>query len=303
MFVGHAALAFGAAALVARGFGRSRRDALALGVVAGLFATVPDVDMVYAVVGLVSVGLADVWTMTGAFWGHSTVVHRAITHSLVFAVPAAAAFTLWPTRRVLALAVLAGLVAVSFAVSGVLGAAVMLAFAAAGVLVSEAAAWFTGADGRALFGASLLGLASHPFGDVFTGSPPQFLYPFDATLLAARVAPFPEPTLNLLTAFGAELAAIWFGVLVFAWLTERDPFAHVNPRAVAGVAYVVAVPFVPAPTFDVSYQFVFSVLSVGFVGAMPQVDLDLPDAMTAVTTGLAAVTLAVVAYTAVFLAV
>ena len=53
MFIGHALLAFAIAALVADWRGWGRRDALVVGVVAGAFATLPDVDIAYAVFGLV----------------------------------------------------------------------------------------------------------------------------------------------------------------------------------------------------------------------------------------------------------
>jgi len=52
MFLGHGLAAFAIAASVAARRGWRGERALAVGLVAGLFATLPDVDMLYAVAGL-----------------------------------------------------------------------------------------------------------------------------------------------------------------------------------------------------------------------------------------------------------
>ena len=137
MMVGHAMLAFAlATAVAARRWPRER--ALAFGIVAAAFAAVPDVDMVYALFGLAQAGFGGVWEMTHTFWGSSTLVHRAVTHSLVVGSIAAVAFTASVTDRgkPVAALLLAGLTAVAFLRSGLLGGAVMLAFLFAGVAVA-----------------------------------------------------------------------------------------------------------------------------------------------------------------------
>jgi membrane-bound metal-dependent hydrolase YbcI (DUF457 family) len=308
MMVGHALLAFTIAALAASSRWSGRR-ALAFGAVAGAFAVVPDVDMTYALVGLAQAGLGSVWTMTAAFWGSSHLVHRVVTHSLVVGAVAAVAFT-WATRdrpRQAASAVaLAGLVAVAFVESGLLGASVMLAFAVAGTVVAVVAARRTDLGPRALFVAAAFGLFSHPFGDVFTGSPPQFLYPFDATLLAGRIHLLADPTLNLVAVFGLELATGWLAAVTLLHLRGERLREHVHPRAALGAGYAIAALLLPAPTMAVSYHFVFSILAVGFVGVAPRLHprtrfRPSRDPRVWLSTGLAAVTLATLAYTGAFL--
>ncbi|MUV59711.1 metal-dependent hydrolase [Halobacterium sp. CBA1126] len=300
MFVGHATFAFGVVALAAVRLGASRERALALGVAAGLFAAVPDVDMAYALVGLLTVDPTSPMAVAQSFWGASTVVHRAVTHSLVVGVPAAAAFALAPTHRRLAAAALAALVGVGVAVSGPLPAVIVGLFAAGGWFVAHAAHAYD-VRGATLFGVALVGLLTHPFGDLFTGQPPELFYPLDVAVLDGRVALSADPTLHLLGAFGVELFAIWLGVAAALWLTGRRFADHVNPRAASGAAYALAVLVLPPPTVDASYQFVFSVVAVGFVGVVPaprfgQRSLALPSLPTGLVTGLAAVTLAGVAY-------
>jgi len=304
MFVGHATLAFGAVALLALQFGASRERALALGATAGLFAAIPDVDMAYAVVGLVAADASSAAAAVNSFWGASTVVHRAVTHSIVVAVPAAAAFALAPTRRRLAGAALLALVGAVAVVSGPLGAFVVALFVAAGWLVAVGA-HRVGVRGRTLFVVALAGLASHPFGDLFTGEPPRLLYPLGITVFDGRVALSADPTLHLLGAFGVELAAVWVGVLAALALADQHVLDHLNGRAAAGAAYAAAVLVIPPPTLEVSYQFVFSVVAVGVVAAIPiprRRSVSTPTPFNALVTGLTAVTLAGAAYTVAYLA-
>jgi membrane-bound metal-dependent hydrolase YbcI (DUF457 family) len=307
MFIGHAALAFGAVALVAMALGVSRERAAVLAVASGLFAMVPDVDMAYALVGLVGANPTNPMAAAESFWGASTVVHRAVTHSLVVAVPAAAAFALAPTHRRVAAAGFAGIVALTWLASGPLAAVILALFAAAGWLVAVGG-YDAGLRARSLFTVALVGLASHPFGDMLTGEPPRLFYPLDAVLFESRIALSADPTLHLLGAFGVELAAIWLAVVAALRLTDRRLAAHVNPRATLGVGYATAALVLQPPTLDVSYHFVFSVVAMGAVGVVPaptrqsiplptRESIALPAPSTAAITGLAAVTLAGAAYT------
>lgn len=303
MFVGHAAFAFGAVALLASRYGATRERAVALGVAAALFATVPDVDMAYALVALVGVDPTQPLAAAESFWGASTAVHRAVTHSLVVAVPTAVAFALAPTHRRVAAGILVALVALAGAVTGPLAATMMALFAVAGWLVT-AASQRIGVRGWSLLAVALVGLVSHPFGDLFTGEPPVLLYPLDLAVFTGRVTLSADPTLHLLGAFAVELAAIWLGVLALVHLSDLRLTDHVNGRAAGGAAYALAALVIPPPTLAGSYQFVFSVVAVGAVGAVPlpyRRQLSMPHPWTALLTGLAAVTLGGAAYAVVYL--
>lgn len=301
MFVGHAVLAFVVVAAAAVAVGTARRTALRLGVVAGLFATVPDVDMVYAVAGLLDGG--DVFAMADGFWRASTVAHRGVTHSLVVGLPAAVAFGLVGTRSRVAAVVLGALVVVAAVSSGPLAATVTALFAGGGWLVGRLGTHW-GLPTRAQIGAAVVGVLTHPFGDVFTGTPPAFLYPLEGSLLADRVGPFADPTLDLLLAFGVELAVLWAGVIAVAWLTNRSVRRGIDRRAGVAAAYGVAAIVLTPPTMAASYQFVFSVLALGVVGAVPhRQPLDVPDPWETVVTGLAAITVGGLAYTVTYLLV
>lgn len=299
MFVGHALLAFALVAGVAHALDRPRERALALGALAAAFATAPDVDMLYAPVGVVG---AD--TVTGAatgFWSAGNVVHRAVTHSLPVGgvlAGALAALARGGRYRYPAGAALAGLVAVAAAESGALGAVVMAAFVLVALAVA-AGGVLLGFSPRAVGAAALVGLLSHPFGDLLTGEPPAMLYPLDAALVASRPDPFADPTLNLLAPFALELAVAWLAALTYLWVDGARLRETLAGRATVGAGYAGAALVLPAPTLETSYHFVFSVLAVGAVAAVPTRLRRYP--RRTLVTGLAAVTLAGAAYTAVYL--
>lgn len=324
MFVGHGLFAFAVAAWAAtrhRGSpalavapGETSADsvstALAVGALAAAFATLPDVDILYAVVGLLSAE-GGVLAFSESFWAASTVVHRTITHSLLVGGAAAGAFALWrrggAPARLASGGLLFALVGVAFARSGALGAFVTSVFSLGGLGITAVAARYE-LGARAVASAALVGLLTHPFGDLFTGTPPELLYPLEVTLLPERVALSADPTLHLLAAMGVELATLWLAVAVYLWLTDRAVRTHVGPSAILGVSYAGAFVAVPAPTLALSYPFVFTILGVGVgcaaLGAgvgrargRSRAVLVLSSAVTALT----AVTIAVIAYAAIYL--
>ncbi|ELY68976.1 metal-dependent hydrolase [Natrinema versiforme] len=327
MFIGHALLAFALAALVADWRGWERREALLVGAIAGAFATIPDIDVTYALVGLLEWQAADgALAASTAFWDASRGVHRSVTHSLVVGAVAAPAFGAFAIRgphsgrvrlvRSVGAGLLVLLVAVAFLEGGPVAAFVMALFTVSGVLVAIGAARVTTLSASTVVLAALWGLWSHPWGDLATGSPPEWLYPFESTLLSTRVVLHADPTLHLLGAFAIELAAIWLALVTICRLTDRSLPAFVDRRAAVGAAYGVAALAVTPPTLEVSYHFVFSILGVGLLcGAVrdptspirpglrsrirsrPSIDSTLEIALTAVT----AVTVALAAYAVVYL--
>lgn len=306
MFVGHALVAFALAASAARVRDWPADRAVAVGVVAGLFATLPDVDMAYALLGLAG-GAEGVGAASDAFWAAAHVVHRGVTHSLVVGGVAAVAFAAWRARspdgapgrlRLVAAGLAAGSLAWVWTTGGALAAGILALFLVAGfVIVALAARWGFGA--RTVGLAAGLGLATHPFGDLLTGAPPALAYPLDATLVAGRVTLHPDPTVHLLGAFFVELATVWAALAVLARLRGWRLRGAVRPRALLGVGYAAAVALVPAPTLAAASPFVVSVLAVGALGV--PLGRGRTTRLAAVTTALTAVTLAAGAYLLVYL--
>jgi hypothetical protein len=315
MFVGHAALAFALVGGVAIARGWTSERALTIGVVAAAFAALPDVDMVYALVGVAGAASSDALALAGAFWSTGNVVHRAVTHSLVLALPVAALAALRSVDathvRAFSVVVATVLVALTASVGGALAAVVTLLFVLGAVAIGAVVDRYADIAAVEVFVAALVGLTTHPFGDLFTGEPPAMLYPVDAALVTERIALAADPTLHLLAAFGVELATVWAAVAVVCLATGLRPTAAVGPRATLGAGYAASVLLIPAPTLDLSYPFVFSVLGVGLLGVLPRVRLvrsrrptvEPPDWLTAALTGLSAITVAWLAYAVAYVAI
>ncbi|GAB3311203.1 hydrolase [Haloplanus rallus] len=316
MFVGHAAVAFAivAGGAVRRGWTAER--VLAVGLLAGAFAALPDVDIAYALVGVAAAASGDALSLATAFWSTGNLVHRAVTHSLILAPPVALVAALaGPARRdtrLGAFALAAGVVVLAWSVSGPLGAVVTVPFVIGAMALGVLARRYTDHAPPTVFAVGLVGLVTHPFGDLVTGEPPAMLYPLDTALVAERLVLAADPTLHLLAAFGVELATVWAAVAVAGAATGLRPRTVVSRRASLGAGYAATVLLIPAPTLDLSYPFVFSVLGVGLVGALPRVRLvgtadgptvEPPDWVVAGLTGLSAITVAWLAYTVAYVVV
>ncbi len=296
MFVGHAAIAFALVGLGARALGVSRARAVTLAGFAAAVAVLPDVDILYALSGFAGVGSLEPFALANGFWDASTAAHRSLTHSLVVALPAAAAIGLVAAggrNRVAGIGALTlGAIAVVLGAQPAIWVGSIAFLAGAFGLGLLAARW--GISARVTAPVAAVALLSHPFGDLFTGSPPALFYPLEITAFAERVTLATDPTLHLLGAFFLELAAIWLGVHTLIRLRHHTIGANLHPRAAIGGAYAIAVLFLPAPTLEASYHFVFSVTAVGFVGIYPPRRTG--GMLPRIVTGLAAVTVAGAAY-------
>jgi hypothetical protein len=322
MFVGHGLLAFALAATLARLYGWSPARALSFGLLAGAFGLAPDVDILYAPVGVL--GTSGPLDAAAGFWAAGNEVHRAVTHSLLVAGATSLAAGLWTTGRrdgrFAAGTALVGIVTVVFAASGGLAAAVVTVFGVTCFGLAHVGRDGLGFTPAAVVAAGLVGTLSHPFGDLFTGEPPALLSPVDTTLLASRITLHPDPTLHLLGTLFAELATAWLAVLVVLWLRDGESLElggrlsvgtsrRFDRSAGLGLGYAGAAAVLPAPTLSVSYHFVFPLLAVGVAVASVSVVRRLRDGPdwterveAALCSGLAAITLAAGAYAVAYLA-
>lgn len=299
MFVGHSLAAFAVGTLVARRLGVGRDRALQLGAFAALFALVPDVDIVYAPVGLALQSAQPI--DPEAFWTAANVVHRGPTHSLLFGGLLATGGALLAANRRIGRGAGAGVIAGLIAGAGVSGgsavAGVTAVYAIAGVAVTVVARRH-GVSAPAVLAVAALGLLSHPFGDLVTGTPPLFFYPFDATLVSGRLTLHPDPTLHLLAAFLIEIGTVWLGIWTYARSRAVSIRRLVHPRAGLGTGYSGAVFVIPSPTIHDASVFVFSLLALSLVcvGSTPHRFTKPVDALGAVGTGTATVTVAAIGY-------
>jgi membrane-bound metal-dependent hydrolase YbcI (DUF457 family) len=197
-----------------------------------------------------------------------------MTHSLIVAAVAGPALGAWSSRsgkrtlRGVALVALVGLVAVAVVVSGTLGGVVMGAFVASGLATATACRRWTDLSPGLVGLVATAGLASHPWGDLLTGQPPQLFYPFDTGVLTTRVVLHPDPTLHLLGAFAVELAVIWLATIAVVRVTDRSWRSFYRSSAGLGAAYSVAPLVLVPPTLETSFHFVFSIIGFGVACAV-----------------------------------
>ncbi|WP_144904367.1 metal-dependent hydrolase [Halobellus captivus] len=237
MFVGHEFVAFAIVGWGASRVGFDDRSARRLGIVAGLAALLPDLDVFYAVATYalaVAGGTPLGWE---AFWGVANGVHRVVTHPLPVGVAAALVFGLGaalsarqrsesarPDRVGVTLFGGAVILYVAVLIRAFRGsedqtaAVVAIAFLAVVAVVGVLVGYRTRLPTRALTAAAGVGFLTHPFGDVLLAAPPPLLSPFGPPLLTERVSLATDPTLEILGVLFVELVAVWFGIAVAAGL-------------------------------------------------------------------------------------
>ncbi len=298
---------FALAALLASWWGWSPRRATVFGVLAGAFATVPDIDMAYALIGMMA-HFEGLLTVDEAFWTAAGVTHRTVTHALPIALVMTGLVVMVHHFGVRRRAVLPAVAVVSVLVGGVtlwsgpLAGAIMALFGL-GVIAVATAARVSDLPTSVVGLAAGLGLLTHPFGDLFTGMAPPLFYPFTAPLEISIITLHPDPTLHLLGAFFLELGVIWAAVLVYAGLHDWPVLPAIRPRATVGLGYAGAVFVIPEPSLDVPVPFVLSVLALGIL-AMPLRRSDrVPMGWRVPITALTAVTVGALAYTIAYLLV
>lgn len=268
MFIGHGLLAFALVAGLASLAGWDAERALAVGVLAGAFGLAPDVDILYAPAGLI--GADGLLEAEAAFWAAGNVVHRAVTHSVLVGAVGAVAAGLWAggTTATRSMAAVFGVALVTLGVlSGALTAAIMVAFVGTIAVLAHVGASH-GIRARSVAAAAFAGLLLHPFGDLFTGEPPALLYPLDASLFTEHLVLHPDATMHLLAAFALELATMWAAAFVYLKTTDRRLADHVSPHATLGLGFAAAVVFLPPPSLEEPYRFVFAALGVGMISGV-----------------------------------
>lgn len=279
MYVGHGLLGIALGGTLARAIGLDRSRALAVALLTGAFAVVPDVDMARTAYAVATAGPGAVFPTTEHVWTKSWVVHRSLTHSLVSAALAVAmavgVATLVrdqsgrsrPVQLGIAGLTVGALLALGWiarASDALLGVGIMVLYSGAVLLVAGYAARRS-VTPRHVGLAALVGLGSHPFGDVWMGTPPSFLYPVVTTPPIDTVVFAADPTINLLLLFGIEIALGWAALAVITDLAGHTLWPHLDPQAALGVGFAGAMPFIPPPTLEVAYQFALGTIATGLV--------------------------------------
>ena len=170
-----------------------------------------------------------------------------------------------------------------------------------------------------------VGFLSHPFGDTVLAAPPPLLSPFGPPVWTQRVSLVADPTLDIVSVLFVELVAVWAGLAVFSRVAgdRVGPGGRLRDvldrRAGVGLAYAPAAVLLPRPTIVDAHVLGATIVPfatvvgvwVGYVsfrrgevashGAADR--LRVGSAYAGVVAGVAALTLAAIAYTTVYVVV
>lgn len=265
MIAGHAALGFLIAALAAYHLDVEPDKCLVIGFFAAAFAALPDIDLVFASGEILTIFSSGSEGFINTFWSASESFHRGITHNLLALLVSSVAFAYYREKNDLktAMLMLSLLSVFGLILNNLMSFMIMVVFSLAGILITYLSVDYIEKNGFRL--ALFTGLLSHPFGDVFTGVPPDFFFPLGLNLLESRIVLNQDPVLNLISILLLELLILFLAVLTAIMLKEEDLRSHLTPAPLLGMIYIPLYFIVPEPTLSSAYIFVFLAVSLGFI--------------------------------------
>lgn len=278
MIIGHGPLAFALTAgilLVATTV--SKRSVLYLALVAGIASVIPDIDILFPLASLVTVNPFTVSELVSQFWTVAGERHRHATHSLLL-LTGSALVALVQARVPMRLR--------GYAVAVVLCLVFMLPFSVPTQLliaVISVSLYFilkykpSTVRHREIGAAFMFGLVLHPFGDMFTGTPPAFFYPFTDVIGLSRWT-IAEPTLQFALIFILEIGSLIAALVLVAYLTDIEWITYTDVRpepyhalisllSVTGLLFVFGAHI--SPTVDSATFFVLPLVGATVIGNTP----------------------------------
>lgn len=278
MIIGHGPLAFALVAallLVTTNF--SNKKILYLATIAGIASILPDIDVLFPLISLLSVDTLSITALTDQFWTVSGERHRLATHSLiVFGTAIILAFTqlyFKPTYQKYTIAISTitiFLVPLTLPVQLLLTITILTVYT-----LHNYQPQTTQTHETAL--AFAFGAFIHPFGDMFTGTPPAFLYPFTDIINLSRWT-LADPTLHFTLIFTLEIGSLIAALYLIAHLTEIDilTYTDVRPKphhtlisTLALIIVLFAIGTNTTPTVDSATPFVLPLVGTLSLAATP----------------------------------
>lgn len=286
MIIGHGPVAFILLFVGLTYFSELPKSKITTIALVGCFAAIlPDIDIVFPLVSVLSLSTLSVEQISTQFWASSEIYHRAATHSIII---------LWSLLGIAGLSLFLQEYVSKNTIVAILGITVCftiaLLFLPIGlpikillvtiVLAVNTAYTYTNEilSKQELVATFSVGFFIHPFGDMFTGTPPEVFYPLTPPITLTRVT-FVEPTLHFILVFLVEVGSI-LGLLYILHRTEyktRIPQNISNPSTytigsgiVSGLLiFVCTSGLTISPTVDTAPLFVLLVISCASVICIP----------------------------------
>lgn len=255
VIIGHLAVAF---ILVSISYlfasKKSNEAILVIASIAAVFSLVPDIDILLPL-AISSNSITSPEAVVSNFWAASTQYHRGVTHSLlttlsgsIFAVGSFYRDSV--SKLFFSFSIVISLIGAVFSAQLFVLGIFWLSVVTISIFIRRN----TSLSLRDIAVSSSIGLLSHPFGDIFTGEPPAFLYPFNLSFIETRVTFASEPTTHFFILFFIELALSLAAIAIFYKLKYGVAFRPIGIKPAS--SFILAIPFLfflPLPTVDSNY--------------------------------------------------
>lgn len=254
MIIGHFFLAFALTAIIGKYLKLEDERTLKLGLLAAVLALTPDIDIVFALKEIFALG-SGFYEFTDSFWTASEATHRGLTHSLIILGATSSGLITYQRtgNKLFASLLLTGFTAAA-ATQGILPAATIAIFIALCLALTERIGKEFSLKEYSL--GLFTGLIIHPFGDVFTGTPPEFFYPLGLTLIESRIVLHSDPVINLLSILLIELSTAVLAIKKYSDIKELKIGDELSYIPLLGILFVFPGLFIREPTMSTSYQMV-----------------------------------------------
>jgi hypothetical protein len=228
MIIGHGLVAFILTAIILIKFSNlCNKSILYLATTTGIAAIIPDIDMLLPLASIFTVNTLSITAITDQFWSVSGERHRLATHSLIIlTITTLIAFSIQKISETTAFkpklkkpkqkiaTILTTIIIIFTPLSIPLKLLTTTTIITAYILIQYKPKNITTTQLTIAF---LFGSLTHPFGDMFTGTPPTFLYPYTNIIELSRWT-LPNPTLQLTLLFILEI-----GSLILTFLIQYKP--------------------------------------------------------------------------------
>lgn len=279
MFIGHFALSFLLIYFLLNVYTDvETKQVIRLSLISGIYGLVADLDIIFAFVETL-LFVSETGNITiEAFWNISRNFHRKSTHSLVVGVLSIIGIVIqfiyiddvakpyenstFDYGISILFGGLIGMLTGNFA-RGVLVSGL---FVFCILSVTRVILYKTSFNKNIVLVSAFVGILSHPFGDVFTGTPPNFFYPlYDINL--ERIVLFTNETLNISALFLIESLLFVLFMLIYADSKDiNNNITYITFFAAIASGGVLSY-FITSPSIDEPYTFVSGILllTIGYI--------------------------------------
>lgn len=205
-------------------FNKSGNRAIQIGILAAIYAFLPDIDLVHSLLRGIWKAVYYGQSFEVVLWQNAEGVHRIATHSIIVILVAGIIFYLSiGSKREKTVATLAGVTVflMTYFTEGYLLSSLVAVFLLAGALFSGEAK-VRGFSRTEILGAAYVGMFSQTYGDLFTHGPPRLLFPLDYRIIESYIIIHPSSGINFMLLSIIEALTVIFALYVYFLLSRKE---------------------------------------------------------------------------------